>query len=339
MEVASPIVAVVDDDAGMRDSIGNLLKSAGHASALFSSADEFVQAGPPPGTKCLVLDVKMPGMDGLQLQRLMKAKRPSLPVIFVSAHYDEGVRLPALKEGAVNFFPKPFDSAELLRTVDECMNTCDEVRQEERTRIARELHDTVFQGFFGASMQVRATAESLPENSPVKASLSRAIDAMRNAINKGRRVVCGLRSRQSPSTDVAELFAQIRDELMQFRQPGERPSLRILREGWGKPLRAAIQDEVYRIGREALINALRHAHAKNIEMEVRYDSNSLFLVVRDDGCGIDPELVPAGRDKRWGLSGMRERAESMGARLRIWSAPGRGTELELKVPGSVAFAN
>ena len=345
MEVANPIVAVVDDDAGMRDSIGSLLKSAGHASALFSSADEFVKAGPPLETKCLLLDVKMRGMDGLQLQRLMKTSRPSLPVIFVSAHYDEGVRIPALNEGAVKFFPKPFDSAELLRTVGECMtpnaaaaHPRDEERREERVRIAGELHDTILQGFSGASMQVQTAAEGLPENSPVKASLTRAIAAMRRAFDEGRRAICGFRSSQSPSTEVAELFAQVRDELMQFRQPGERPNLRIVREGRGKPLRDAIQDEVYRIGREALINALRHAHAKNIRMEVRYDSNSFFLIVRDDGCGFDSKLF-TGHHEHWGLSGMREKAERMGACLRMWSAPGRGTDLELKVPGSIAFAN
>jgi signal transduction histidine kinase len=126
---------------------------------------------------------------------------------------------------------------------------------------------------------------------------------------------------------------------MLFRQPGERPNLRFVCEGSGKPLRGAVQEEVYRIGREALINALLHAHAENIEMDVRYDFNSLYLVVRDDGCGMDPKLLAAGRQEHWGLAGMRERAEQMGARLRVWSAPGRGTELELKVPGSVAFVN
>jgi CheY-like chemotaxis protein len=329
MEVARPIVAVIDDDAGMRDSIASLLKSAGHASALFSSADEFVRAGLPVETKCLLLDVKMPGMDGLQLQRLMKAKRPSVRIIFVSANHEEGVRVSALNEGAVNFFPKPFDSAELLRAVDECVTLAP----------AGWPADAGGEESFVPSMQVRSVVERPPQDTPVKASLARAIDMMKSAIDDGRRTLCGLRSSQSPSTDVAELFAHIQDELMQFRQLGERSDLRIFREGSGKPLRSAIQTEVYRIGREALINALRHAHARNIEMEVRYDSNSFFLIVRDDGCGIDPKLVPASHQEHWGLSSMRERAEGMGARLRMWSAPVRGTELELKVPGSIAFVN
>ena len=116
-------VAVVDDDPRMRRSLGNLLQSAGHSAAMFSSAEEFLQAGPPAETKCLLLDVRMPGMDGLQLQHLLKTVCPPLRVIFVTAHYDEGIRQRAMKQGAAHFLRKPFDASELLRTVDECMKS------------------------------------------------------------------------------------------------------------------------------------------------------------------------------------------------------------------------
>jgi len=115
------MVAIVDDDARMRRSIGNLLESAGHTAATFSSADEFVQAGPPAEAQCLVLDVRMPGMDGLELQHLLKAIRPALRVIFVTAHYNETVRRRAMEQGAADFLRKPFDGTELLRSVDECL--------------------------------------------------------------------------------------------------------------------------------------------------------------------------------------------------------------------------
>jgi FixJ family two-component response regulator len=117
------MVAVVDDDDRMRHSIGNLLETAGHQAAMFSSAEEFIQAGPPAETKCLVLDVRMPGMDGLQLQYVLKGVCPQLPVIFVSAHYDERVRRHAMEQGAAHFLRKPFDGAELLRSVDECVKS------------------------------------------------------------------------------------------------------------------------------------------------------------------------------------------------------------------------
>jgi signal transduction histidine kinase len=98
-----------------------------------------------------------------------------------------------------------------------------------------------------------------------------------------------------------------------------------------------IRDEVYRIGREALANAVRHSGAQKIEVEIDYAAASVRVVVRDDGRGIDEQVLRAGRDGHWGLSGMRERAERMGARLTVWSRGGAGTEVELLVPGRIAF--
>jgi signal transduction histidine kinase len=103
------------------------------------------------------------------------------------------------------------------------------------------------------------------------------------------------------------------------------------------PLRFAIRDDVYRIGREALVNAFRHSGASNIDLHLEYVGNELRMLVRDDGCGIDPQVLQLGRDGHWGLSGMRERAERIGARLRVLSRPGGGTEVELRVPTKVAF--
>ena len=107
--------------------------------------------------------------------------------------------------------------------------------------------------------------------------------------------------------------------------------------GRARELQAGVREEVYRIGREALINAYRHARATEIEIEVEYRPTELRLVVRDDGCGIAPQVLQRGRDGHWGLQGMRERAERIGARLRLWSRVAGGTEVELRVPGQVAF--
>jgi len=98
-----------------------------------------------------------------------------------------------------------------------------------------------------------------------------------------------------------------------------------------------IRDEVYRIGREALINAFRHSSAQNIELELEYAAAQLRLLVRDDGCGIDPDVLRAGREGHWGLPGMRERAERIGAHFHVWSSSTAGTEVELSVPSQIAF--
>jgi len=160
---------------------------------------------------------------------------------------------------------------------------------------------------------------------------------MRRAIYAGRQVVQDLLFCRNTSSHLVGLFVQIQDELKQFQQPGERPNLYIICEGSAQALRPAVQDDVYGIGREALINALRHAHARNIEIAVVFQCNALSLNVRDDGCGIEPKLVASSNNEHLGLAGIRDKADRMGARLSIWSAPGCGTELEFKVPGSVAF--
>ncbi len=106
----------------------------------------------------------------------------------------------------------------------------------------------------------------------------------------------------------------------------------------GKPraLKPGIQEQIYLIGREALVNALRHSKASSIEAEIEYLPRRLRVMVRDNGCGMDSEVIRSGEDGRWGLMGMRERAGSIGARLRIWSKPGCGTEVEICVSGEIA---
>jgi signal transduction histidine kinase len=109
-------------------------------------------------------------------------------------------------------------------------------------------------------------------------------------------------------------------------------------EGQPRPLQPVVRDEVYKIGREALVNALRHAQATRIEVEIEYGARALRVLVRDDGSGIEPEVLRSGRDGHFGLEGMRERAEMIGGRLRVWSTAGAGTEVELSLRPSVALA-
>ena len=100
-----------------------------------------------------------------------------------------------------------------------------------------------------------------------------------------------------------------------------------------------LQDEIYRIAREVIGNAFRHANASQIEAEIRYDHGLLRLRIRDDGKGTDPKVLKEGaRPGHWGLLGIRERAKQIGARLDFWSEAGAGTEVELRVPASVAYA-
>ncbi len=115
------MVVGVDDDVRIRESIARLAKSAGYPSIMFPSAEALLASGALEGAGCLISDVRMAGMDGLELQRRMKAERPTLPVILISGHVDEQLRERALREGSVAFLYKPFDGEELLRVIQRAL--------------------------------------------------------------------------------------------------------------------------------------------------------------------------------------------------------------------------
>ncbi|HEY0728424.1 MAG TPA: sensor histidine kinase [Pyrinomonadaceae bacterium] len=208
-----------------------------------------------------------------------------------------------------------------------------EERLAERTRIAQDLHDTLLQGLMSASMQLHVANDHLPDDSPAKPLVNRVMELMSQVIQEGRDAVRGLRSPSSNTDNLETAFSQIRQQLGN----GEVKDYRVIVEGKPLQLHPIIRDEAYRIGREALVNAFHHANADNIEVELEYSPKNLRLIVRDDGAGIDQHVLESGKDGHWGLAGMRERAESIGARLRVWSREHAGTEVELVIPGHIAF--
>jgi signal transduction histidine kinase/ligand-binding sensor domain-containing protein len=208
-----------------------------------------------------------------------------------------------------------------------------EERLAERTRIAQELHDTLLQGVISASMQLHIAMDRAPADSPVRPPLGHVLELMGRVIEEGRNTVQGLRSSYSGPPDLGHAFSAVPQELA---LPAA-ADFRVIVEGQPRPLRPVLRDEVYRIGREAVINAFRHSQATRIEVEVGYNANTLRVFVRDNGVGIDPQALSSSRDRHWGLHGMRERAERIGAKLRVWSSATAGTEIDLAVPGQVAF--
>lgn len=115
---SSRIVAGVDDDFRVRESLASLLESAGFSPRLFESGEDFLNSAALAQARCLITDVRMPGMDGLELQRRVRLERPTLPVIFITAHNDSDIRRRAFADGAIEFFYKPFDAARLLQTIE-----------------------------------------------------------------------------------------------------------------------------------------------------------------------------------------------------------------------------
>ena len=208
-----------------------------------------------------------------------------------------------------------------------------EERIAERTRIARELHDTLLQGFIAASLQLDLAAGQLPRDSPARATLERVLQVVDRVIEDGRHAVRGFRSADRDLVDLKEAFSRVPQEFVSAKQV----DFRILESGQPHSIDPLIRDEIYSIGREALVNAFRHSCAKRVEVEIEYSRTQFEVMIRDDGCGMDFEMLTNGREGHWGLLGMRERADKIGADLRVFSRIGAGTEVILSVPGRIAF--
>lgn len=222
-----------------------------------------------------------------------------------------------------------------LHQVSKELNLRFEARLAERTRIAQDLHDTLLQGLVSASMQLHVANDHLAEDSPAKPMVGRVMQLMGQVIEEGRDAVRGLRATSGNADDLETAFSQIGQEFGKEKVK----DYRIIVEGTPRAMHPLIRDEAYRIGREALSNAFRHAQANKIEVELEYTTKHLRILVRDDGAGIDSNVLQTGKDGHWGLAGMRERAESIGARFKVLSRLQTGTEVELLIPGQIAFVS
>lgn len=219
-------------------------------------------------------------------------------------------------------------------------NASIETRVAERTRIARELHDTLLQSLHGLMFRFQAARNMLPRRTDeAMAALDGAIERTEQAITESREAIQDLRSASADQDDIAKSIAATAQQLAKsFQNVEGLPLFSVVVEGEPRPLAPLIQDEVWRVAHEALMNAYRHAKARRIESEIRYDHHAFRLRVRDDGRGIDQTISKdGGRPGHWGLPGMRERAKRIGATLEIWSEAGAGTEVQLSVSAAIAY--
>jgi signal transduction histidine kinase len=207
-----------------------------------------------------------------------------------------------------------------------------EERVGERTRLARDLHDTLLQGFQGLMLRLQALDDLLPQGE-ARHELEQTLGRADQVVAEGRKAVHDLRLSTVVSDDLARAVRSIGDELSSENSA----AFGFLVEGRVKELHPIVRDEVYRITREALRNAFSHASAHHIEAEIIYAERLFRLRIRDDGEGIAPAILEDGRPGHYGLPGMRERAAEIGAKLDIWSGIGTGTEIDLSVPGSIAY--
>jgi signal transduction histidine kinase/ligand-binding sensor domain-containing protein len=208
-------------------------------------------------------------------------------------------------------------------------------RASERERIARDLHDTFFQGIQGLFLKIHSATQMLSKDDPIRPLFEDALSKSDQLMDEGRELVLDLRSPEGERKDLAALLHDAVKEL----SAGSTAAFQVIVNGEPRPLLPGVSDEIHRLGREALSNAFRHSEAQVIEAEINYDPRELRVCFRDNGIGIDAEILRrGGRENHWGLPGMRERARSMGAHMEIWSARNTGTEIAIRIPADLAYS-
>ena len=203
-----------------------------------------------------------------------------------------------------------------------------EERLNERSRIARELHDTLLQGFYGLMLQFQAVLKTLQRDEPAYKKMEQVMLRADQVLLEGRQSVRDLRDEVTSGDDLRVLLMHCGEQLAQDH------AIPFTLSVVGEPPRIdpTICREMYYIGREAISNAFQHSHAAKIEATISYEASVVALTVRDNGIGIEPEVLDTGRIGHWGFPGMRERAESIGAQFSIRSNLGSGTEVSLMAP-------
>jgi signal transduction histidine kinase/ligand-binding sensor domain-containing protein len=204
----------------------------------------------------------------------------------------------------------------------------------ERERIARELHDTILQGFYGIILRFQTAADQVPSHEPAHQMIEDALDKAEGLLNQGRDSIRDLRGESGALMELSEEFAKLTEDYRSTTSA----SFRVEVQGTARAFHPVVRDEIYRIGHESIVNAFKHSHASKIEVELIYGGDAFVLRVFDNGRGIESEVVDAGgRAGHWGMIGMRERAKKIGAQLSVWSGPRAGTEIQLKIAARLAY--
>lgn len=233
---------------------------------------------------------------------------------------------------------KAFNHA--ARELDRHFETILEVRLAERTRIARELHDTLLQSFHGLLYRFQAARNMFPQRTAEGIqALDAALVRTEQALEESRNSIQGLRLGPSIESELDEMLIVAGHELASSdRSEGGAPQFKVTVEGERQGLSPVIKDEISQIARELVRNAFRHAHARAIEAEMCYGDDVFRLIVRDDGMGISPQILrDGGCAGHWGMPGIYERARVIGGRLEFQSQTGAGTEVRLSVPAAIAY--
>jgi signal transduction histidine kinase len=200
---------------------------------------------------------------------------------------------------------------------------------EERSRLAREMHDTVIQGCVGVSALLEAASSARDVSPKVSHELlERARNEVRATVDEAREAVWNLRQGSGPGEDLVTALSQLA-----YRSSLE-TGIPVKFESSGAPLALGAEGEhsLLMLIREALHNAVRHAAPKNLSVLLSFDRRGMHVTIEDDGCGFDPAANLASDGHHYGLIGMRERVEKLGGEFSLSSDYGKGTRVRLDIP-------
>jgi len=226
-----------------------------------------------------------------------------------------------------------------MRQLAEQVNIRIEAQVDERTRIARDLHDTLLQSLHALLLRLQ-TILNVFSTQPDEARrrLEATIEQTSHAITEGRDTLNELRATGSPTINLEQVISNFAKSILSGSPAEQEPEVHVQVEGTPISMNPVVRDEVYRIVAEAVRNSIRHANARRIEVDIRYDKQCLNVRIGDDGTGIDPSvLTPDHRAGHWGLHGMRERTKLVGGTLEVWSELNVGTEITLNIPAANVY--
>jgi signal transduction histidine kinase len=207
-------------------------------------------------------------------------------------------------------------------------------RLAERERIARDLHDTFFQGIQGLLLRFHTATSQLSKEEPARRIFEETLKLSDQVMLEGRELVLDLRATASEQNDLPTAFSNFGEGMRR----GSSCDFKVVVNGAIRSLHPVVFEELFKIGKEALSNSFGHSGAHSIEVELNYERSELRIRIRDDGTGIDSTILRQGhRDGHFGLPGMRERAQKVGAHLDVWSKSAAGTEVELRIAARVAY--
>jgi signal transduction histidine kinase len=367
---SNAMVFVVDDDPAMRGSIEDLVRSAGLHVKAFASAEAFLKtiergsarsgrrscksdnhatdSGSGVGDKdlpaCLVLDVQLRGISGLDLQQRMAESRIEIPIIFITGHGDIRTSVCAMKAGAVEFLTKPFPGEDLIEAVRSTIERHRAARQlsmsmkvdvptysqtrDEINRLAGEIHDGLAQHLSAIYLQLKAAKDVLASaGGDCRCNLERAIEVANQGLIETRRGVCNLRS----SVDQELPLRMELQQLAERWQVGGRWHCQFQSDPIPEnKISARAKHQLVRIAQEAVHNAARHANPTLILMTLLWRGPNVILQVTDNGKGIT--AGPLQKSEGFGLRNMQKRAEDLDGTFKVRSAVGRGTSITVTVP-------